>query len=251
MKKSFKRVRLYLLSLLLMLSTKDYLDDAKGIKTNIKHFEENNSEFIDLYDNYLDVLSDYYKELDLDNIFNEFSFMLKNGYLSYGYLFEAGEPELDANKYGGIDVINGKGVCRNINCCFTDLLKKMGYDAGNMYGILEDGKKLYAKPNHVITWVKVNDKIYLYDVTNNVKYKKGLDLYYNENKKLLFVPAHLTTKLLDDNLYLDTILYESNNNASIIEINSDEVSNYENFERENLLDIEKEVYIKIKSLQSN
>lgn len=252
MKKNYSKIfKLYFLSLLLLLSAKDYCNDANIVKNNIKTFEEDNDDMIKLYDSYLDVLANYYSDLDLDNIFSEYSFMLKNGYISYGYSFEPGEPELDANKYGGIDVINGKGVCRNINCCFTDLLKKMGYDAGNMYGILEDGKKIYIKPNHVITWVKLNNKIYLYDATNNVKFNKEMDLYYNLDKELIFIPAHLTTQLLDDDLHLDTILYSSSNNDSVIELNSNDLLDYKNFEKENLLDIEKEVYIKIKSLQTN
>ena len=248
-KRLLQSIDLFLLIVFVSLLYTDYKQSIKDVKMIKKEFEEDNSDFVKLYNDYLTILSKHYKNSDVDNVFNEFSFMLRNGYISYGPYFDPSEPELDVCNYGGIDVINGKGVCRNVNCCFTDLLKKMGYDAGNMYGILELENEKYYRPNHVITWVKKDNKIYIYDVANNIKYDKLLDFYYNSDEKMLFIPCHIMTKKLNDTFNLSTIPYTSCNDKTI-EIDYTNMD-YSNFEKNNLLDIEKEVYTKIKSLQSN
>lgn len=241
-------IRFVTITILLSISIKNYSDDVSNVKARVYDFEEESQDLIYLYDEYLSILGEYYKDLDLDNIFEKYSFMLQNGYLSYGNRFDFEDPELDPNKYGGIDVINGRGVCRNVNCCFTDLLKKMGYDAGNIYGVLEYNELALA-PNHVLTWVKKDDKLYLYDALNNKKFIKHGCIYLDEKSNMLFIPSYLSTNMLDNESNIDTLLIPGYIDSTEVKIHN--ISEYEEFEKNNLSNLEKEVYIKIKSLQSN
>ena len=228
------------------------LKTYNDIKKETIEFENNNDDIIKLYNEYIKILANYYKN-NYDNVFNiseSFHLMYINNLLSYGDgFFENGKPDLDITKYGGIDVVNGKGVCRNVNCCFTDILKSIGFDCGNVYGTTNYKNNVEIIPNHVLTWVNIDEYIYLLDPYNNFIFKKN-KLFYSSSEGATFVPSLLTTKKMNEKINLKVFFYEKNDSEIYVErISIEQLINAKKFEEQNLEELEKQIVLKLNTLQ--
>lgn len=223
-------------------------------KNQVLEFEMNNEDLVKLYNEYITLLANFYKE-KYDNPFdicNEFSMMYYNGLLSYGdNEFNISEPKYDINKYGGLDVVNGKGLCRNINCCFTDVLKKIGYECGNVYGALNEENEFNLSINHIVTWINIDGNIYLLDPFNAIILKKDNLVYKSENGTT-FIPSYIVTKKFDEEMNYK-MFFSDNKEIETKSLN--EISNLENiincfsFEKDKLEEIEKQIVLKLDALQ--
>lgn len=155
-------------------------------------------------DKYRDLLFDYdqfitkvsYLLLELNVPKNGLSYaivmskLLNDGYFSLGS-FEYKtllKNELAADN--GINVVEGRGCCRNTTDFCSDVLEKLGESNGKFYCYDSGFKsKTLAKINqarHVINLVKYKDNLYGYDITNDLACRfinkwqlKGMSEYSN------------------------------------------------------------------------
>lgn len=253
-KNKYKILKIEVATLLLIsvLNIDINLKSYSEIKKETIEFENNDDGIIKLYNEYINVIADYYKN-KYNNPFDiskEFHIMYINKLLSYGNgFFEIGDPDFDIVKYGGIDVVNGKGVCRNVNCCFTDILKKIGYDCGNIYGTLNYKNSFEIIPNHVVTWVNIDGCIYLLDPYNNFILKKE-ELLYSSSDGATFIPSILTTKKMNEKINFKIFFNEKNNSRIYNDkLNIEQLKDAETFEKQNLEELEKQIVLKINTLQ--
>lgn len=244
-------VELILLSLMTALNITTLKKRDSDIKKSTIEFEQENPDLINLYKQYIKKISIYYKE-KYDNpidIYNEFSFMYKKGFLSYGdERFKVGDPVLDIHPYGGIDVVNGIGCCRNVNCLFTDILKEIGYDCGNMYGTLNDKNEFDIFANHVVTWINIDDNIYLLDPYNKIILKKNDLIYIDDNN--YFIPSVILNNTYDEEYKFDVDESIELEQPQYI-INSEKIKSFVEFETDELEEIEKQMVLKINNTLQN
>lgn len=252
----YKILKMEILSLIVIvtlninINVKSYNDT----KEQTIEFENNNDDLIKLYNEYISEVANYYKN-KYDNPFdicNEFSLMTYNGLLSYGDNFDTSSPEFDIINYSGLDVINGKGVCRNINCLFTEILKKIGYDCGNVYGTLNAKGEYEIKANHVVTWVDIDNDIYLLDPINASILKKEHLMYKNEYGST-FIPSMIFTKKMNEKLNYKILFSGDTDNidySNIEDLNIEEnILDCYCFEKNKLENIEKQIVLKLETLQ--
>lgn len=153
------------------------------------------------------------RELELNHpieIFSSYVYLYRNGYLSYEKYFMYDSNLKDIARLGGIDVIRGKGVCRNIAAHLTDIYNSLGYNSSVAAVYVppidslntqkycdtdlvdsEEAKqfvnavmflsKYIRLSNHMITKVIDGSNSYILDPTND-----GLLHYNYDNKSLYF-----------------------------------------------------------------
>lgn len=97
-----------------MMYTKDYKDIRPIYDKIIKNYTKLNKEFN--FKNPLEVYSTYI-------------FMLNNGYLSNGKSFEHYDDRNNVKERFGLNVINGRGVCRHIAALLNDEFKDLGLES--------------------------------------------------------------------------------------------------------------------------
>lgn len=103
-------------------------------------------------------------------IYTLFHKLMHRGYLSFGYNFEYNTTETLNNKnILGVDVINGKGVCRHISAMLQDIFDelKINNEILPIY-LYEDNSsnKFHLSGNHVINLASQNNRVYFLDPTN-------------------------------------------------------------------------------------
>ena len=141
---------------------------------------------------YLTIIRNAYKELinnyaelniyfDLTNpveIHMLFVKLLHNGYLSYEDNFQydtKGIYTYNIKNLLGIDIINGKGVCRHISAMLKDVFNKLEIRNEILPIYLYDDNsknKLHLSGNHVINLVSQDGKVYFLDPTSGCIWKK-------------------------------------------------------------------------------
>lgn len=209
-RRKFIYIEFIMLGLITLLNINIIKKNNNDIKKSTIEFEAENSDIVNLYKQYVKKISDYYSS-GYDNpidIYNEFGFMYRNGLLSYGnQLFRIGEPVVDIHPYGGIDVVNGIGCCRNVNCLFTDVLKELGYDCGNMYGTLNNKNEFDIFANHVATWINIDGNIYILDPYNNIILNQESFIFSDD--KNYFVPSLMLNSRHDEEYDFDMLLGKS------------------------------------------
>ena len=166
-----------------------------------------------MYNKIISNLAEFLKKQNLTEpieVFTIYQFMLRNGFLSQNKHFEYNFDMKDLSKLLGADVIRGTGVCRTIASFLTDVYKELGYNSSNLivsvnYDALNNIERLgnYPRkvsnpktkkllktgmntltnlsiPDHLITLLEKDNKIYILDPTNDGIFKKGKD-----NKNLI------------------------------------------------------------------
>jgi len=164
--------------------------------------EKEKIEYVNIFDEYNNIIKDislfYKNDLKINNPIEAYicyTSMIKLGYFSdnYDYKYQVASNEVIGNY--GINIIDGNGVCRNNASLLTDVMSSMGYDAYTICCNLINTNKPIDKEtyiynnhllrkktsildfdinfdtkeiaNHAVTVVKYNDKLYIFDPTNN------------------------------------------------------------------------------------
>ena len=143
-----------------------------------------------LYEQILNNICIYIKNTNITNpkdIMHLLNKILNKGYLSYKKKFKYDNITSKSFEFS-YQIINGSGVCRHIAQLTTDIFKKLGYEAYDLF--CTDNKD--NKPRHMITMVNYNNKIYYLDTTNNIVYN-----YYEgilKNSKINYMPINIYSK---------------------------------------------------------
>lgn len=125
-----------------------------------------------LYDTIINNYKKLNKEFnfnDYTSVFTLYTYMYKNGYLSYKKAFNyTDSPLLDYLNYLGVDVINGAGCCRNISKMFSDILDKLDIENYIINLNVSDTRLKYKLlGNHSINMVVDSSKAHYFDPTND------------------------------------------------------------------------------------
>lgn len=153
-------------------------------------YSKRDIEVIDVYKKVVDKVNGFCNELGIRNvsdIFNVFSILAHEGYLSYGRNM-ALEPSdnFDIYLFEGADILIGKGNCRNFSNFLELLYRTRGNDsfvvANYLYGVNDSNfnrtsrllQRMF-KFNHACCLVEENDVQYIFDPSNVEAYvHKGL-----------------------------------------------------------------------------
>lgn len=139
-----------------------------------------------IYNQVLDVLCNFIKKNNITDpigIMNLLSNIIKNGNLSYKHNFTFDNVLIEPLELSSYQVLIGCGVCRNVNQLATDVFKKLGYNAYDIF--CTDVSNLFAV-SHLITLVEYNNNSYYLDVSNNVNYDCK-DFYLSSNGENEFI----------------------------------------------------------------
>ena len=104
---------------------------------------ENSIELNSLKESYMEFIHKicyFFKKLDISNpivIFGVYSYLLKNGYLSFQHKFVYRKNIEDCYPLFGTNVIEGEGVCRHISAMLTDIYNEMGFVSYNLSSIFD------------------------------------------------------------------------------------------------------------------
>ncbi len=191
--------------------------EKRYISNKIKRMEQsledvyvNSFEFSDLCERYHEVIDhvcSLLEQLEITDpvsIFSAYSYMIRNGYLSYSHQFVYNK-NIDEGLYlFGSNVISGAGVCRHICSFLTDIYCSMGYDSCNIGMFFHKGLETMERQklktiknqldsssvssvlkllyfihhgrfpfNHLVTLVTNSDGTLLLDPTNDVAFYVG------------------------------------------------------------------------------
>jgi len=192
----------------------------RNLNKNSKTFYELSLEYQTLLSSYQEVLrevTNLFHEMEWDNeakIFAGYSYLLKQGYLSYEHEFRYAVNTGFVDKMFGVDVIRGLGNCKHINTMLSDLLilenystYRLGMNLDHSVSYLNDMKLLISKnqegssseelvgigkvlsdilfkvfekmdpSNHLVTLVCDNEHSYVMDACNDTIF--GVDLEKN------------------------------------------------------------------------
>ena len=174
--------------------------DIHKLKSHLEDVYLHSYEYNNLENSYFDIIeniTDIFKKLDINNpivIFGAFNYLCKKGYFSFKHRFVYYENVDDCYPLLGVNVMDGKAVCRHMASMLTDVYRFMGYESYNISTVFKEsvsrysgipmkiyrnegrrsiGKKIlsmfvYPPYNHLVTLV--NDKemgSLLFDPTNN------------------------------------------------------------------------------------
>ena len=108
-----------------------------------------------------------------------------NGELSYKKKFITINLVEEDYNYS-YQIINGNGVCRSFAQITTDIFRRLGYDAYEIFCT-----DLNNKMCHLITMVKYKNKTYYLDTYNNVEYTYESDCFkYFEKEGYIPINIH-------------------------------------------------------------
>ena len=170
-------------------------------------------EMKELYGNIISNTANLIKDFNLKNPIEVFSFyvhLYRGGFLSHNGDFKYDFKLKDLPMLLGVDVVRGKGVCRNISSMLVDIYRELDFDSSNLVvgctsksiknqQQLCDYPKKRAKetpeyikkvmpvvevlrvPDHMITKVVDDDHCYILDPTND-----GM-LHHNKEKNRFYV----------------------------------------------------------------
>lgn len=192
-------------------------------------------------------------------VFVVYQYMYRNGFLSFNQNFNYDTNMKDFYKLTGADVVRGKGVCRSISSFLTDIYRNLGYDASNLLvnvnrktlnnierlgnyekfkinkktnnfvKIVSGFTKILKMPNHLITSVEKDGKVYIFDPINDGFLKKG-----KYNNLILASDVNYKMKLSYITNSLQNILKQINNVKSPHTLNkhlSLETINYDEYKK--------------------
>lgn len=175
-------------------------------ESKLNYFNDNylKSEIKIIYNQIIDNVCKYILSLNIDDpnyIMVVLNKLIYSGFISYKKHFKwknVASKEIDEMAY---QVINGQGVCRNITQLSTDIFKKLGYEAYDLFCL---PNKESTKISHMLTMVKYNNKTYYLDVTNNISFNhKNGCLYNNKHSFVIINFYEYNLNLLNKNdLYL-------------------------------------------------
>ena len=193
----------------------------------LKHFNELKNRNQIIYNNelllYKDLLKEYNKVIDKTayllksiNLHTsiEYSiaikYLIEKGYLSNNLQFKQEEPQKELKSNYGINIISGKGICRNYTDIHNDIMKVLNEYVKKFYCVngihMFKGRKHTA--NHVLNLIKHNDILYGIDLYNACKLYRFIDEFtlkeiaYNSNTKLHYKPYY---ELITSNTDLEDI----------------------------------------------
>ena len=142
------------------------------------------------YLEFLNNMKNFIVKNDFNNpiaINTAYIYMYRNGYLSSDGVKLKYRGMKDISNLEGIDILSGKGVCRNIASLLTDIYINLGYESQNLYvnfstifcpQILISA---YLYGNHAVTAVKDSKNSYILDPTNNIIFDRhDGDKYYGK-----------------------------------------------------------------------
>ena len=183
----------------------------KEMNTGLDDIYINSYEFTELEEKYTELvkqLANFFKSnniLEPISILSTYSYLIKNGYLSFDHKFFYEKSIDDCIYLLGTNVISGFGVCRHITTLLTDIYKELGYDSYNISMVFEKTKSLsrqkyssinekkdlkyYLKKiqfilnsnlyNHLVTLVNTDNGSLIIDPTNDIV------SYVNQSKRIL------------------------------------------------------------------
>ena len=148
-----------LLSLLLTGTTYAYFTCGAGrnYTTDVKELREMYNLFVKNY-NKLNKAFDFNDPLQIQTLYY---FLYRNGYLSvnHEFIFKNKAKSDTIPSILGTDIINGKGVCRNISGLFSDILNDYGIEAYNIgvfingYYVLQSRSLLKSTKDDLKKWI--------------------------------------------------------------------------------------------------
>lgn len=164
---------------------------------------KNSTDYKDLkvvYNEVLNNVSELFKQLEMNDpisVFSSFVYMTRAGYLSNDKNIEYNMDLKDLKGMAGLDILRGKGVCRNFASLLKDVYTEMGYESNvlpvyttreaiNSFKNLSVLDKSYKSKeteqtvkailtitkilrlaNHLITTVRDHENCYILDPTND------------------------------------------------------------------------------------
>lgn len=174
------------------------IDYAKSLA---KKYSNVDLEVIEIYENIIKELDIFCKSLDASNVsevFNIFSILSHNGYLSYNKLITLGPTKsFDIFNYEGSSILVGTGNCLNFSNFLKRLYIYMGYEsfviANYLYNVKDSNfdtinriVQRILKFNHACCFVFENNIPYIFDPLNVEAYLYKNDKYQvgNHGSKL-------------------------------------------------------------------
>lgn len=167
-------------------------NDGRNYTTDVKELRKLYDEFVHNY-NELNKLFNLQDPVELQTLY---FYLYRNGYLSKDKKFEFSDDTKTVKipYIMGSDILNGKGVCRNISALFTDILNDYGIESSRL-GVYQGAYYINKKSlNHekytkqeLLSWLRKNisDETRLtrelYHLNNMsedefIKYSKSLEL---------------------------------------------------------------------------
>ena len=182
------------------------------------------------YEKYYETISNY--DLFLDEIVNELlkykldnpleysialCYLIDKGYLSIDNKFKHKESNDEINGRLGINVVSGRGCCRNLADFHKDIFDKMNITSKQFYCYEGIGNGINKWANHVINLVEYNDNLYGVDLNNNAI------LYHLKKPMIMSLISAFNSSKLTYKPYYEIVMGESNleeikNNIKMFEI---------------------------------
>ena len=198
-------------------------------------------ELLTLYKEFLTNYKELNNTLNLKNpieIFTLFHYLLYKGYLSNkGYFTFTDKNIKDIDTLKSLDVLNGKGVCRNISYLFTDILLENNISTQPLLVTEKELSLSIKKTNEELNYEELinylkeryldEDKAYeiYHHIINNNPNNIKISIITNDNLpfKYKFLPNHMITysNYNNRNYFLDPTNYRifnpSNNKKQLID----------------------------------
>ena len=121
----------------------DLLIHIHKMKLNLGDVYINSLEYHNLCNSYHDIvvkISQLFRDFRIYNpisIFSIYSYLLKNGYLSYQHEFVFEKNINDCYPLLGVNIMEGRAVCRHISTLLCDIYRELGFESYKVSTILD------------------------------------------------------------------------------------------------------------------